>query len=83
MAGFPSFFLWLNNILLYVYTRVCIYVFIYVYVWVPLVAQIVKNLTAAQETWVRSLGWKIPERREWQPTPVLFPEFHGQRSLVG
>ena len=23
-------------------------------------------------------------RREWQPTPVFFPEeFHGQRSLVG
>ena len=28
--------------------------------------------------------WKIPSRREWQPTPVLLPgEFHGQRSLVG
>ena len=26
----------------------------------------------------------IPERREWQPTPVLLPgEFYGQRSLVG
>ena len=28
--------------------------------------------------------WKIPWRREWQPTPVLLPgKFHGQRSLVG
>ena len=27
---------------------------------------------------------KIPWRREWQPTPVLFPgESQGQRSLVG
>ena len=27
----------------------------------------VKNLPAMQETWVRSLGWKDPWRREWQP----------------
>ena len=28
--------------------------------------------------------WKIPWRREWQPTPVFLPgEFHGQRSLAG
>ena len=28
--------------------------------------------------------WKIPWRREWQPTPVFLPgESHGQRSLVG
>ena len=28
--------------------------------------------------------WKIPWRREWQPTPVFFPGgFHGQRSLAG
>ena len=28
--------------------------------------------------------WKIPQRRKWQPTPVLLPgESHGQRSLVG
>ena len=26
---------------------------------------------------------KIPWRRKWQPTPVLFPgKFHGQRNLV-
>ena len=26
---------------------------------------------------------KMPQRREWQPTPVFLPEeFHGQRSLV-
>ena len=28
--------------------------------------------------------WKIPWRREWQPTPVSLPrESHGQRSLAG
>ena len=43
----------------------------------------VKNLPAIQETCVQSLGWKIPWRREWQPTPEFLPrEFHGQRSLV-
>ena len=50
-----------------------------------LVAQLVKNLPAVQETprfnpWVR----KIPWRRKWQPTPVSSPaKYHGQRSLVG
>ena len=44
----------------------------------------VKHLPAMRETrfdpWVR----KIPWRRKWQPTPVLFPgKFHGWRSLVG
>ena len=47
-----------------------------------LVAQLVKNPPAMQETWVWSLGWEIPWRREWQPTPVVLPgESHGQRSL--
>ena len=49
-----------------------------------LVAQMVKNLPAMQETLVRYLGREDPWRRERQPTPVFFPgESHGQRSLVG
>ena len=37
-----------------------------------------------QETWVQSLGQKIPRRRKWQPALVFLPgKFHGQRSLVG
>ena len=28
--------------------------------WASLVAQMVKNLPATQETWVRSLGWENP-----------------------
>ena len=34
--------------------------------------QLVK-LPAKQETWVRSLGWKIPWRRAWQRTLVFLP----------
>ena len=33
---------------------------------------------------VQSLGWRIPWRRKWQPTPVFLPEkSHGGRSSVG
>ena len=48
--------------------------------WASLMAQMVKNPPAMQETWVR----KIPWRKERLPTPVFWPvEFHGQRSLGG
>ena len=30
------------------------------YSWASQVAQLVKNLPAKQETWVRSLGWEDP-----------------------
>ena len=30
------------------------------YSWVSLVAQLVKNLSAVQETWVQFLGWEDP-----------------------
>ena len=43
-----------------------------------LVAQVVKNLPAIRQTWVWSLGWEDPQRRERLPTPVFWPgEFHG------
>ena len=32
--------------------------------WASLVAQIVKNLPAVQETWVRSLGQEDPLKKE-------------------
>ena len=42
-----------------------------------LMAQMVKNLPAMWETWVQSLGWEDPWRRERLPTPVLWPgDFH-------
>ena len=49
-----------------------------------LVAQMVKNLPAMQETRVLSLGREDPWRRKWQSTLVFLPgEFHGQKSLAG
>ena len=33
-------------------------------IWAPLVAQLVKNLPAMQETWVRFLGWDDPLQKE-------------------
>ena len=46
-----------------------------------LVAQLVKNPPAMQETWVRSLGWEDPLEKgkaPGDPTPVFWPrEFHG------
>ena len=54
------------------------------YSWASLMAQMVKNLPAMWETWVESLGWKDPWRREWLLTPVFCPgEFHGQWNLAG
>ena len=51
-----------------------------------ILAQMVKNLPSVQKTqvprprWV----WKIPWRREWQPTLVFLPgEFHGERNVAG
>ena len=49
----------------------------------PLVAQMVKNLPAMQETGVQSLGQEDLLENEGLPTPVFLPgEFHGQRSLA-
>ena len=54
------------------------------YSWASLVAQLVKNLLAMQETWVQSRGWEDPWRRERLPTPVFWPgEFHGLYSPWG
>ena len=49
-----------------------------------LVAQMVKNLPAIQETWVQSLGREDPLEKGMATHPVFLPgEFHGQRSLAG
>ena len=45
--------------------------------------QMVKNLPAMQETWIRSLGPEHPLEKEMAATPVfLSGESHGQRNLV-
>ena len=43
------------------------------FVWASLVAQLVKNPLALQETWVQSLCWEDPLEEAWQPTPVFLP----------
>ena len=52
------------------------------YSWASLVAQLVKNPPALQETWVawvQPLGWEDALRRERLPTPVFWPEeYHGR-----
>ena len=49
-----------------------------------LVAQMVENPPATQETRVQSLSREDPQRKEWLPVPVFMPgEFHGERSLAG
>ena len=53
-----------------------------------LVAQLIKNLPAGQETWVQSLGREdLPRRRNGNPTPTFLPgEFHeepGRLQSIG
>ena len=51
------------------------------YSWASLVAQLVKNLPAIWETWVRSLVWEDPLEKGKVPIPVFWPgEFHGLYS---
>ena len=51
------------------------------YPWASLVAQLVKNPPTMRETWVWSLVWEDPWRRERLPTPIFWPrEFHGLYS---
>ena len=48
-----------------------------------LVAQMVKNLPAMQETWVQSLCEEDALENGLKPTLVFLPgKFHGQRNLV-
>ena len=48
-------------------------------------AQLVKNLLAVQQTWVRTLGQEDPLEKEMATqSSILMPgESHGQRSLAG
>ena len=49
-----------------------------------LVAQLVKNLPAMWETWVRSLGWEDPLEKEMATEFIFWPEeFQGLYSPWG
>ena len=53
------------------------------FLWASLVAQMVKNLSAMQETWVRSLGQEDPlEKGMPTHSSILAWRFHGQKSLA-
>ena len=47
------------------------------YSWAFLLAHLVKNLPAVWETWVRSLGWEDPWRRDGYPL-----QFSGLENLM-
>ena len=54
------------------------------YSWNSLVAQLVKNPSAMQETWVRFLAWKDSlEKGKTTHSSILTGEFHGLYSLWG
>ena len=70
---------WVAIDVTYVCVCVCVYTHIYVCVYVYIfisrrVAQLIKDLPAIQETWVRFLGQEDPLEKEMQPTPVFLPE---------
>ena len=49
-----------------------------------LVAQMVKNLPAVQETWVQSLSQEDPLEKGMVLILIFLPgEFHGQRNPLG
>ena len=49
-----------------------------------LVAHMVKNLPAMQDTWIQSLGWEDPLEKEMATHSSILPgKSHGQRSLAG
>ena len=48
------------------------------------VAQLIKNMPAMWDTWVRFLGWEDPLEKERLPTPIFWPgEFHELHSPWG
>ena len=54
------------------------------YSWASLVAQLVKNLPAIRETWVRSLGWEDTlEKGKATHSSIQPGKFHGLYSLWG
>ena len=63
----------------------CIYCsFPCIQVRASLVAQMINNPLAIQETWVPSLGQEDPLQKRMATSLVFLPgEFHGLRSLVG
>ena len=53
-----------HSIILYLFHDICSILYYLCYYWDSLIAQLVKNLPAVQETWVRSLGREDPLEKE-------------------
>ena len=54
------------------------------YSWASLAAHLVKNPSAMQETWIRSLGWEDPlEKGNATHSSIQSGEFHGLHSPCG
>ena len=63
--------------------KICDTIFFFKIVRASLIAQLVKNPPAIQETWFNPWVGKIPWRRERLPTPVFWPgEFHGLHGVA-
>ena len=63
---------------------VCDFVRIFLFSKWVVMAQLLKNLPAMQETWVQFLGWEDPlEKGMATHSSILAWESHGQRSLAG
>ena len=66
------------------YERMLDFILCKLCLWASLVAQVIKNLPAMQETWVQSLGWEYPLEKEMAThSSTLAGESLGQRSLAG
>ena len=51
---------------------------------VSLVAQMVRNLPAMQDTWIQSLGWEDPlEKRKASHYSILVQRIHGLHIVHG
>ena len=68
----------------YYYTIMTVYCQQPVFIRASLMAQMVKNLPAMQETWVQSLGQEDPLEKGMATHSSILPgKSHGWRSLVG
>ena len=63
--GIPEIYTYIHMyVYIYIYIHIYIYMHIYACIWASLVAQMVKRLSAMQETQVQSLGWEDPLEKE-------------------
>ena len=52
------------------------------YSWASLVAQLVKNLPAMWETWVRNLGWEDPLVTHWIGYPLQYSDLENSTDCI-